>query len=493
MIRTIFGTLALGCASVGLCPAADATSTKRPAVPLEFAVPDGDKLRRIELYAEVDGVPVSALWDETFAKLFAYFDRNADGALDAKEAALVPSARALRQALGSGFTPPSGAAPEFAELDLNKDGKVTPDELGAYYRANGSGDVQIGIGTLPASAELTAALLKNLDTDADGKVTEKEWKAAADALKKLDKNDDELIGAGELAPKAVYPGASGATLLAPPGANPLPEALAKFPLVLLPNDEKYTDWIAELRRRDPRHKGTDLVAWRKAQPDAKWVMKLSDKPATAERFALTGTTVRVDGWVAPGGLAEVTEAARKQLVAQLDAPEPTEGVGGRRAGGGLGWLVPVADRDGDGKLDRKELDAWLELQAQIARGQVFVTALDGAGLFEPLDANHDGALSVRELRAAWERITAAGCVTDGAFDPKKLPRAVLCVASRGYPQGLALDARRGPAWFQALDRNRDGDVSRREFTGPAAVFDKLDTDKDGLLSAEEAEKADVKK
>lgn len=41
---------------------------------------------------------------------------------------------------------------------------------------------------------------------------------------------------------------------------------------------------------------------------------------------------------------------------------------------------------------------------------------------------------------------------------------------------------------QAMDRNGDGDVSRREFTGAADLFDKLDGDEDGLLSAEEAEK-----
>ncbi|MBN9118118.1 MAG: EF-hand domain-containing protein [Planctomycetes bacterium] len=123
---------------------------------------------------------------------------------------------------------------------------------------------------------------------------------------------------------------------------------------------------------------------------------------------------------------------------------------------------------------------------------MLLTVLDGAGLFELIDTNHDGALSVRELRGAWDRLKEAGCVTAGAFDAKKLPRVLLVAASRGYPQTLALDARRGPAWFRAMDRNGDGDVSRREFTGPADVFDKLDLDKDGLISAAEAEKAAAK-
>jgi Ca2+-binding EF-hand superfamily protein len=490
--RVTFGVLAVGFAAAGLCPAADPPA-KPAAPPLELAVLGGDKLARVEARVAVDGVPVAALWDETFAKLFAYSDRDGNGTLDAKEVALLPSPRALRQAMGSGFTPPTGAAPGLADLDANADGKVTPAELAAYYRANGLGGVQVGVGRLPAGAELTAALLKALDADGDGAVSEKEWRAAAEVLKKLDKNDDELIGAGELVPKAVYPGAAGTVPLAPPTADAPPDAVAKLPLVLLPADSKDPHWAAEIARRAPRFKAAELPAWRKQEAVARWAVNLSEKAGATERLSVAAGTVRVDGWAAGGKLSEALATARKELVAQLDGPAPPEGKGGRRAGGGLGWLTPVADRDGDGVLDRKELDAWLDLQAQIARGQVLMTVLDGGGLFELVDANHDGALSVRERRGAWDRLKAAGCVTGGAFDPKAAADVVLVAVSHGYPRALALDARGGPAWFRAMDRNGDGDVSHREFTGPADVFDKLDLDKDGLLSAEEAGKADPKK
>jgi EF hand len=40
-----------------------------------------------------------------------------------------------------------------------------------------------------------------------------------------------------------------------------------------------------------------------------------------------------------------------------------------------------------------------------------------------------------------------------------------------------------------MDRNRDGDISRREFLGPRADFDRLDRDRDGLIDAQEAENA----
>jgi Ca2+-binding EF-hand superfamily protein len=40
-----------------------------------------------------------------------------------------------------------------------------------------------------------------------------------------------------------------------------------------------------------------------------------------------------------------------------------------------------------------------------------------------------------------------------------------------------------------MDKNRDGDVSRREFLGTREAFDRLDKNGDGLIDRREAEGA----
>lgn len=114
--------------------------------------------------------------------------------------------------------------------------------------------------------------------------------------------------------------------------------------------------------------------------------------------------------------------------------------------------------------------------------------------FEVLDANGDGQLSVRELRAAWERLAGAedrkaGFVMIPDGDSRYLT-LTLVHGSRGA-RGIPLRKRpardRGPAWFQAMDRNGDGCISLREFIGTREQFRHLDRDDDGLLDPEEAE------
>ncbi|HEX5444564.1 MAG TPA: hypothetical protein VFW87_12070, partial [Pirellulales bacterium] len=95
------------------------------------------------------------------------------------------------------------------------------------------------------------------------------------------------------------------------------------------------------------------------------------------------------------------------------------------------------------------------------------------------DANDDHRLSADEipqhLLLELSRNTAAGAQADRrAINREKRVRTA---------------TKRGPGWFQKMDRNDDGEVSPREFLGPAAAFEKLDADGNGVIDAEEAAKS----
>ena len=154
----------------------------------------------------------------------------------------------------------------------------------------------------------------------------------------------------------------------------------------------------------------------------------------------------------------------------------------------LRGALAYADRDHNAQLSREELDAWLAMTGILMRGQILVTILDlGGGLFECLDRDHDGLLSLRELRTAASRLKELECVNDERLILARLPRTVHIAVSHGRPATLLpRPLRIGPSWFRAMDRNGDGDVSRLEWKAEPDFFKKCDQNQDGLLSAEEA-------
>src|SRR5262249_56697298 len=98
------------------------------------------------------------------------------------------------------------------------------------------------------------------------------------------------------------------------------------------------------------------------------------------------------------------------------------GVGGSQ-GQFLGRLFPLVDRDRDGKMTLKELDAFASLYGGARDSGVTVAVAEqGRALFQLLDANRDGRLGLRELRTAWERLAPVGRNGDGFVSPQDRPR-----------------------------------------------------------------------
>jgi Ca2+-binding EF-hand superfamily protein len=134
------------------------------------------------------------------------------------------------------------------------------------------------------------------------------------------------------------------------------------------------------------------------------------------------------------------------------------------------------------------------------------------GLFDLLDADRDGRLSVREMRQAPKLLERLDRDGKGYLTRQDVPRSYRLALRRGpagaggaadvaaavnrylggYRAEAGGEASAGPLWFRKMDRNRDGDVSRKEFPFSDEEFRKIDTDGDGLISREEAEKADAR-
>jgi Ca2+-binding EF-hand superfamily protein len=166
----------------------------------------------------------------------------------------------------------------------------------------------------------------------------------------------------------------------------------------------------------------------------------------------------------------------------------------------------AVDANGDKQITPDELAAFLKQPANVYLNQVTLAVTDESqSLFDFLDTRPDGRLSPRELNAAAARLRALDRNQDGNLTlgelrtqirveaevkrPPEARPAMLLGAPRNQSSTAAIPRDRGPEWFRRMDRNYDGDVSWREFLGPRAAFDQLDTDHDGLLSPEEADHA----
>lgn len=130
------------------------------------------------------------------------------------------------------------------------------------------------------------------------------------------------------------------------------------------------------------------------------------------------------------------------------------------------------------------LAIFLPVAAQAASPAMAGRQFDGSQAMERMqaaDANHDGAVTRAELAAyrkdEWQRLDRNG---DGYFSPDDLPRFL-----RDRWNGDKLAQMR-----ETLDRNRDGRISRAEFTsGPTPAFDMADTNHDNRVTQPELKAA----
>ena len=576
--------LAAGLSALAVLPllqADEPNKPKEPARPVDVSsLPEVQSLifythkrpilMRMRLF--VDDKPGNERWNEFQKKLFAYLDADGDGFLDKVEADRVLPAEVLVQLFaGNPNLAGQPKAPPFEELDLNKDGKISPEELKAYYRRSGAGPVNVV--TVPGQAntadQLTNALFAALDNNNDGKLTKEKLQAADKILLRFDDNDDELITPQELLATAIDPytprrqprgvpvKAEPTSLLLVPKDHPDEEekgrllvqrrALLKEVIANYDKDKNNKLSLEESgfpkalfeqldREKTGELSDINLLRWLVALPDVECVVRLGqgdDKRKAIEAGDNNGRNDLKLLQTSPMSLAlsfggsevsvirgDVPRAARglrgpysqfQQLFKQLDKgkgvvtskqldnpQQPQFAV--------LRAIFNLAVRADPDALTEKELQAFLEVADASLGCQIGVTFTDnGQGLFEMLDTNGDGRLSIREMRNAWTRLSPYA--SEGIISRSELPRQYALVVGgstnlngnvrqlvqpggRVQPAPRGPVTQRGPLWFRKMDVNGDGDVSEREFLGSIEDFRRINTSGDGLISVEEAEKAD---
>jgi Ca2+-binding EF-hand superfamily protein len=175
----------------------------------------------------------------------------------------------------------------------------------------------------------------------------------------------------------------------------------------------------------------------------------------------------------------------------------------------LAALFPTVEGVSQHDLLKDEFTALIDLLSKAVASSVVVTITDeGHGLFEMLNSYHDGRLRQRELKLAWARLASWDRDHDGYIARNEIPHQFRVRLSQGpandslqlaegvmIPMAAAerkvVERSKGPLWFQRMDRNGDGEVTLREWLGSKEDFQRIDTNKDSIISIEEAEQADA--
>jgi len=505
--------------------------------------PSGPILIQFEI--TLNGRPFRSYTEEVVERIFAVGDKNNDGKLTLDEAAEVPMREYSRYAYALDR---KRRLLNLKRYDFNGDGRLSPLEARALIaQSQGGPAFTVMRNTYNPQGAASSAVFKLLDANGNESLEPAELAAAGDRLKGRDANDDdileqtELFGAGAYSyrpygGRTVQP----ALLLWDLTDSTDWKALhAALKTRYAPKAEALTP--AHWRDRRELAVALDADQDTKVTPDELAKLLLTDAHLAAEiHLGETGDLAEGMRLLAPpAGLGKAKASVQQPhriLIAGEESQVDLRSVNIKAnvanydryamsfmqrfdkdknayldrkelstpEGQGLLRQFGAYDTNDDGKIYGDEIKAYYVRNQEAQLNRVSAIAMtEGNVLLAAIDKNGDGRIGLREMRAAGQRLKAFDKDNNGAISGSELPQVMRLTIARGryayqYQYRRTLPTQRAssktgggdrPEWFVRMDRNGDGDISRREFLGNREQFKKLDANGDGFIEAKEARAA----
>ena len=471
-------------------------------------------------------------FDEWFASfLFQAVDTNRDGSITKAEMKAVPP-DLLGQVAG-------GALMNIDELSADRLRKTL----------SGHADELFSIEARRQAQSQAVQLLPKLDRNGDGHLDKDELASGTDTLARRDLDDDETFSASELLPFN-DPLNRTAVVMTQTADLPFAQVTPATTEAIVDRIMKRYGPVsiaAERLQDDDAAKRVDANSDGRLEKNE--IAKLLTNPPNhvsvainvpGRTFPKTRVSVTVAPTIAKSVTVEDSTAGKKRLLVE-GVPIEFEARGGSRTNRmdhrqmimvryssadkdknryldedeynmflgmvrqyGFSSGFAAVDADSDGMLLRTEVKGHIERDAMLSQCRLVMRVASKAkSLFQLLDENIDNRLSRREFRTGFAKVADLDANKDGRIGDNELSSEFQLSFALGRPITFTSQASQnemnsadgrvpnisdleGPRWFVRMDRNRDGDVSSREFLGTAEMFKKVDSDSDGLIGLAEA-------